>query len=800
MYYYLNKSKNWQVIENLVYPLTSTFGIDEALDTAEISFVCDSNFEISVDSIIKQTMGEVNYYWVVKDLKSSKFQFNGTKKIVTLSLIEGIDLLRGFKLAPCVFKELSYTLKSIVERLCEISQFNAEILVPDVEYENPKLTYTSSTLYLALFDLGKSIDFIPYLDFNEETKKWIICFDRLDGLNGKVYDLSVFSSPVNLINYTGEGLAKKVYSEVSNLRLKNTIVEPSLNSKLKPEPTDETDTLTNANMGLELKSKVADINSIIIYGYARLQNADGTYSDQIDYDYPWVLTNDTYIEYYKGANTTTNIKVIFISEDQYQLLTDEEKALQVLYIRYKDNIIYLSDLLKIANSANTTQVSIAQPSGSIPRGFFINERLTPTGVPIGDADMTSEYGFGHGEYKVNYSAIITDTIPLVFSNDSNYDDYCYYNQTSQQVDSDKIGKVLQSYIDNMSNGSTMKSGVFKSWNDIPLEGSIIKSNNNWWIIDSVTIEEQLGFFNVDAQLVAEHSQRRENIEASTELQLSEIPNTDLVNKLINDVVDIYISIGEEVNKSNPLGVVSLNVNNLINYSIYNFTFHNRFRFADGTGTEIKESPFIFKVGNSILFHEKAKSNLIWDETTDANNNVVVSYYTDKNAKYSGCNLYLGSDASDAFATIYQSKNNGLNDKDPYEIFDYTLQLLFKGCNSTIVRETFVANILYSFPLNSGYFRIKLYDHNIGAFDNPSNEVATIDNVTLSTFSDLYGKYDVTFNEIQTNYKSFVLFRNEKPILIKNYLETQTKLSPFSIYLKSIVETIKRDGVYTNEKE
>lgn len=800
MYYYLDKTKNWQVIENLVYPLTSTFGIDEALDTSEISFVCDSNFEISVDCIIKQTMGEVNYYWVVKDLKSSKFQFNETKKIVTLSLIEGIDLLRGFKLAPCVFKELSYTLKSIVERLCEISQFNAEILVPNVEYENPKLTYTSSTLYLALFELGKSIDFIPYLDFNEETKKWIICFDRLDGLNGKVYDLSVFSSPVNLINYTGEGLAKKVYSEVSNLRLKNTVVEPSLNSKLKPEPTDETDTLTNANMGLELKSKVADINSIIIYGFARLQNADGTYSDQIDYDYPWVLKDQAYITYYTGYESDPkNTKVIFITDEQYQLLTDEEKALQVLYIRYKDNIIYLSDLLKIANSARTTGVWITKQSG-ISRGFFINDRLTPGDIPVGDADMTSEFGFGHGEYKVNYSAIITDTIPLVFSNDSNYDDYCYYNQTSQQVDSDKIGKVLQSYIDNMSNGSTMKSGVFKSWNDIPLEGSVIKSNNNWWIIDSVTIEEQLGFFNVDAQLVAEHSQRRENIEASTELQLSEIPNTDLVNKLINDVIDIYISIGEEIGKSNPIGIVGLYLDNFINYPVNEFVFHNRFRFEGDTGTEIKESPFIFKVGNSILFHEKAKSNLIWDETTDANNNVVVSYYTDKNAKYSGCNLFLGSDSSDSFATIYQSENNGLNNKDPYEIFDYTLQLLFKGYNNTIVRETFVANILYSFPLNSGYFRIKLYDYNIGAFDNPSNEVATIDNVTLSTFSDLYGKYDVTFNEIVKNYKSFVLFRNEKPILIKNYLETQTKLSPFSIYLKSIVETIKRDGVYTNEKE
>ena len=295
MYYYLDKSKNWQVIENLVYPITSTFGIDEALDTSELSFVASADFEIAVDCIIKQTMGEFNYYWVVKDLKSSNFNFDETKKIVTLSLIEGIDLLRGFKLAPCVFKEKAYTFNSIVERLCDIAQFNAEINTPNIEYENPKLTYTSSTLYLALFELGKSIDCIPYLDFNEETKEWIICFQRLDGLNGKVYDLNVFNNPTNLITYTGEGLAKKVYSEVSNLRLKNEVVEPNFNFKLLPEPTDETDTLTNENMGLELRSKIFEINTIIIYGFSRLQNEDGTYSDKIDYDYPWVLKDQTYI-------------------------------------------------------------------------------------------------------------------------------------------------------------------------------------------------------------------------------------------------------------------------------------------------------------------------------------------------------------------------------------------------------------------------------------------------------------------------------------------------------------------------
>ena len=800
MYYYLDKSKNWQVIENLIYPITSTFGIDEALDTSELSFIAYTNFEIAVDCIVKQTMGEINYYWVVKDLKSSNFNFDETKKIVTLSLIEGIDLLRGFKLAPCVFKEKAYTFNSIVQRLCEIAQFNAQINTPNIEYENPKLTYPSSTLYLALFELGKSIDCIPYLDFNEETKEWIICFQRLDGLNGKVYNLNVFNNPTNLITYTGEGLAKKVYSEVSNLRLKNEVVEPNFNFKLLPEPTDETDTLTNENMGLELRSKISEINTIIIYGFARLQNQDGTYSDQIDYDYPWVLKDQAYITYYTGYESDPkNTKVIFITDEQYQLLTDEEKALQVLYIRYKDNIIYLSDLLKIANSARTTGVWITKQSG-ISRGFFINDRLTPGGVPVGDGDMTSEFGFGRGEYKVYYNAVITDTIPIVFSNNSNYDDCCYYNQTSQQVDADKIGKVLQSYINNMSNGSIVKSGTFNSWGDIPLEGSIIKNNNNWWLIDSVTIEEQPTFFNVDAQLVGEHSQRRENIEASTELQLSEIPNTDLVNKLINDVIEVYISIGDEIGKNNPIGIVGLSLKNLINYPVNEFVFHNRFRFEDNTGTSIKESPFIFKVGNSILFHERAKTNLIWDETTDSNNNVVVTYYTDQNAKYSGCNLYLGNNYTDGFMTIYKSEHKGLNKKDPYEIFDYTLQLLFKGYGSTIVRELFVEEILTTFPLNNGSFSIKLYNYNIGEYDIPTNEIATIDQVSIGYFSDVYSKYDVTFNEINTNYKCFVLFKDDRALLIKNYIEEQNKLSPFSIYLKSIVETISRDGVYTNEKE
>ena len=154
-----------------------------------------------------------------------------------------------------------------------------------------------------------------------------------------------------------------------------------------------------------------------------------------------------------------------------------------------------------------------------------------------------------------YLGLITRVIPYLSTNDSKYDDFVYYNQTSQQVDPNRIGRVLQSYIDNMSNGSVMKSGVFYSWTDIPMAGSIVKDGNKRYLVDSITISQTSKFSNVDAQLCLERARRRVSMEAATELQLNIIPNQNLVDKLKLCYIKIKYSIKDNfINSSLNLNI------------------------------------------------------------------------------------------------------------------------------------------------------------------------------------------------------------------------------------------------------
>lgn len=222
--YYLNKNLDWIEIPSLkedksiaqTYPQTFTFGIDEALDAGEFSFYAPTNYHIPIDSIIKIDNDGVIKYWVVKDSKSSDMPqpniwTQEREKINTLTLTEPIEILRGFKLEPCSFAENDYSLNQIIERALYLSNFDAEVEIPNINYNNPKLTYVSTTLYLVAFEIARTIDCIPYLDFNETTKKWILKFQRRDGLNGNEYNISIFSNPKDFVTEIGEGLAKNVY-------------------------------------------------------------------------------------------------------------------------------------------------------------------------------------------------------------------------------------------------------------------------------------------------------------------------------------------------------------------------------------------------------------------------------------------------------------------------------------------------------------------------------------------------------------------------------------------------------------
>lgn len=803
--YYLNKNLDWIEIPSLkedksiaqTYPQTFTFGIDEALDAGEFSFYAPTNYHIPIDSIIKIDNDGVIKYWVVKDSKSSDMPqpniwTQEREKINTLTLTEPIEILRGFKLEPCSFAENDYSLNQIIERALYLSNFDAEVEIPDVTYSNPKLTYVSSNLYLLLFEIGNSIDYIPYLDFNELTKKWILKFQRRDGLNGKEYDISVFTNPKNFTTQIGEGLAKNVYCELNNLTF-DTFKEPSLGGS-NAESMDGSGDIDRTNIGLELKHNVKKINQLTIFGFYSLENG----SIITDYEYPLVFKDNERTYFYDSSGQKVSILTHFIKDLDYQNLTKEAQEKEdEYYVTFNNNKIYLNHLTKETGILYKSSIIYVKPkdnfeivSTSDVRGFINSTMLT--------GEM-GNYTLVQSLYQINYSPIFANQIPMMYSNDSKYDDITYFNQTSTQISPDRAARVLQSYIDNMSHGSMIKSGVFYSWSEIPMPGSIIKDGNKRYLIDSITIEQKNKFANVDAQLCLERARRRLNMEADTKVQINTIPNDELVNRLTYRLRKIIFSIKNELldlNKNAKFKYyITLN-NDMDKYQFFNYIF------SDTDNYSLIGETNAIKLGNNIIYTEKARDNFIWDVGIYNNKDMIVYNYTNSKGRFGSNTIVLKkAGLEDIKSYPYISTAIGENqveyfemlNKDPYEIFNFTFQINYRGVNNTIVREEYVEYLLNG--VENPTYSIRLFDINIGKYDNlPSEYVAEITTVSVSEFDETNNYISVDFTSVTNAYKSIVLLLNDKPIMIKNYFEEQTGLSSFKIYLATEDGTPMRTGV------
>lgn len=803
--YYLNKNLDWVEIPELkedksiaqTFPQNYTFGIDEALDVAEFSFFAPEKYHIPVDSIIKINNDGIIKYWVVKDSKSSKMQYPNIwtqqmQRLNTLTLVEPIDLLRGFKVEPCAFAENSYTLEQIIKRLFDIANFDAEVEIPNINYNNPKLTYVSTTLYLVAFEIARTIDCIPYLDFNETTKKWILKFQKLDGLNGKEYDISIFSNPKDFVTEIGEGLAKNVYCEISNIRLTSELREPYKGFN-KPTTTNNTSQITIDNIGFKLENNILTINELEIKGIGLGGNNETN---------TWHLIDNKVITFWVWNGTISaipsqhsKIKTIkFINNKNYILLSNDKKENQdIIYIHYdEDGLIYLDELKKVYDKVGNNY----ETNEYVYLGSDLNDNGNPnisTMYGIISAPASVIYGnqreLFNNTFAIIYSGLVNRIIPYISSNDSKYDDIAYYNQTSQQVDSNRIGRVLQTYIDNMSYGSMMKSGVFYSWSEIPMPGSIIKDGNKRYLIDSITIEQKNKFANVDAQLCLERAKRRENMAADTTLQLNEIPNENLIDKLKLLYIKIKYSIKDNIINSSSNLNLQKNIFFISNKKIYFYKIKNNFVSKDESYI-LDGKTLISNIGNNIIFSEKAESNFIWNEEVDNDGNIIPRNYTDINGYIEEATITLKNEENQEIMN-YTIKENPV--KDPYEIFNFTFQINYRGVNNTIVREEYVEYLLNG--VENPTYSIRLFDINIGKYDNlPSEYVAEIGSVSVSEFDEENNYISVDFTSVENSYKSIVLLLNDKPIMIKNYFEEQTGLSSFKIYLATEDGTPVRTGV------
>lgn len=800
--YYLSDKKQWVEIPKKsedrkitqTFPQTYTLGIDQAQNCAEFSFFAPTNFHIPVDTAIKTENGDKVNYWIVKNSKSSRMAHPNiwtqeSENINTLTLIEPTEILRGFKIESNALAENSYTLFEIIRRLFDIANFDSEILIPNIEYNNPKLTFVSTTTYLTMYEIARTIDCQPYLDFNEESKKWVLKFQRLDGLNGLEYNISVFDNPVDLRDETGEGLAKNVYCEVKNMRQTNATREP-YNGFMKPNPTDGNFIINEDNLGYKSKKSIVKLDKVEIKGFGK-----------DDKDSIWLLENNKIINYWlwngiissipSQVSAYKNIKII--PNYEYSNLTiDEKDKKDTIYIYYDENLVYLNDLKKLRYYE--TSIGIFDKISNCY--IYKKSNLTENGNPdistmVGiiaapNNNIYDEIKLYNNLFAVEYIGLLNRSIPLISSNNSKYDDIAYFNQNAQQVDPDRISRVLQTYIDNMQSASLMKSGTTDSWDKIPMPGSIIKDGQKRYVLNSITVQENAHYLVIDAQLTEERARRREYIEANTDLQINSIPNEDLVEKIKLDYAKIGFSMIDNRALANN---ASINIENLIDLnSKLTYRIANDFN----AGTEqylLYGDPIISRVGTSIIFNEQAESNVIWDEYVDNQGNVIPRNYTDRKGKINEAFVRLMKD--DLSVANYVIREYPA--KDPYEIFSFTFQVNYRGIGNTIVREDYVEYLLNG--AENPTYSIRLFDTNIGRYDAlPSEYGAEIASVSVSNYDSNTQSISVDFESADAEYKSIVLLINGKAIMIKNYYDMQNSLSSFKIYVSSEDGTPMRDGV------
>lgn len=755
--YYLANS--WKEIEGeIIVPINHTFGIDGGVDTVQVSFFTYQTFDIPLDTPIKLYNGTETRYYIVGDRGYSDIN---DQRLFTLTLIEPFEITRGYKLQACNLAERAYTLEYMVKRVLKLAKFDCEYEIPFTRFVDLRLTFASTTLYLALYEIARTRDSVPYFDFNDNTNKWVLKFQRLDGLNGRVYNEDILN-PISQLQEIGEGIGKKVYFEGNNVK-----VGYNQNLTLIPKATDNTSSVGINNFGLVLGNNLIELSSIRIvpFEYAGVTNVNNQ---------AWTIRNNKQITYkvYTGIYEELTKTFYIVPKKEYDLLstTDKENR-DNIYIYWENNIIYLNELSKLMPS------SLASWNSDVNLIFigYINsaEDSEVEAIHIGSNPLWTR------TFVINAELVSSSILPMFVYNQSKYDDTVYYNQNATIIEASNSVKVLQTYIDNMSSGISNRTGTFKLWDEIPKEASLIKIGGVNYLVNSLTIVEHRNYYDVTFTLSQYHAKRREYMEADTDIRTYAIPTEDILETIYLDTVNINVSITEPLT---PDRTFTKFKNNRDRYFIlpskefYKLKIYSSFDDSDF----FEDQPLLVRAENNIFFNVKAKSNIIWKEVVDNSGNMIPLSYGDglvRNAKFEL--------QDDEYTVYYENKYDGgtevLPFKDKYEAINMTIQISYNGVNNTIVRDGYAKAIL------SGDERlptIKLYDENIGRYEEIPTETLVIESTRMDySVSTVVQKIKITIPDTNANYKAFGIFIGNNPILIKNYDTEQSSISSIEIYYR-----------------
>ena len=798
--FFLSKYSGWQQLPaTLIYPINATYGIDGGTDTMELSFYAPQDFDLPLDTPIKVAHEEDIRYFVVKDCKFSDMQYVNltTKKperLFTVSLCEPFELMRGFKLQACKFSPNRYSVENCLKRMLLLANCNASIDIPkpDKVLRNV-IEFASTSLYLAIYEIARTQDCTPYLDFDETYNKWVIKFQALDGLNEQQYDGSILTNPIIQKQNIGEGIAKKVYIEATNLKNAKTRKV----SNITTIATDGSDTVTINNFGIKINETIENLSSL------QVRTTDG---------YLWDFRNNTVIDYYVALGDVSDyegriispakITVKIMSKTNYDLLTTAEKeSYDFIYIYYEDNIIYLHDLFKLKPD------SISFPDGVWEdEKFYIAKNYTLPSRDLLGLIHSYSNPIWTQPFVVYAQTTTTQTIPFIAYNNNDYDDTTFYNQNAKAVDPISMERVLQTYIDNMQSGTLLRSGIFNTYSEIPQEGSIIVIDNKNYIVNSLTIVDNSRYYDVTFALVEQHAKRREYIEANTDIQLEDITSAELIPSFNLRPYLIKYSIIDEIDQKNNLdiksheGIVVPRSNGEQLYNAKMFMYFNQ--TGTSLGINFRANVDYVTYSNSISFYATAENNFTWKDTIDNDGNLIPQTYANKNGEVIDLTVELEGADSEVLSKFKLDGNNVTPIKDKMEILTITNQYTYKGVNGTLVANDFV-----SWLLNANNFtRVSVYIYNkhIGQYDDRPKDYVDYTEASVDIISSSQ-RITISLDKIlEGEYKSIVItdLGGSNMLFIKNYYDYRDAVADYLPIYYSIedglpVQTAVRPYDYEN---
>jgi hypothetical protein len=769
--FFLSKYSGWKELPaTLIYPINATYGIDGGTDTMELSFYAPQNFDLPLDTPIKVQHDDDIRYFVVKDCKFSDMQYvnlttRKPERLFTISLCEPFELLRGYKLQACKFSPNRYTVSECLKRMFFLANFNGSIDIPKPNnIIRNVLEFSSTTLYLGIYEIARTQDCIPYLDFDEEYLKWIVKFQPLNGLNERQYDGNILTNPIIQKQNLGEGIAKKVYIEATNL--KN--IKTKKVSNVIAIATDGSNTITINNFGLKLGNNIDNLESINV---------------MTEDSYLWYFKNNGILDYvalFEGAYYEETRTIKLLSKVNYDNLTTREKEdKNVIYIFYEDNIVYMHDLIKLA----PRNIAVTLPSGQV-----WNDPTFALQKVKGDA--TGYIGRIHNivtpiwqqNYLVYAQTTTTQTIPFIAYNNNEYDDTTFYNQNAKAVDPISMERVLQTYIDNMQSGTLLRTGIFNHYADIPQEGSIIVIDNKNYIVNSLTIADNARYYDVTFALVENHAKRREYMEANTNIQIEDITSAELIPSFNLKPYLIKYSMLDEIEQKTNVdikqheGIVCPRNDGQQLYNSKMYLYFNRTGIS--AGLSFRSNIDYVTYNNSISFYATAENNFIWNDAVDSNGNLLPQTYANKNGEVIDMTVELETDNGQILSKFSFDGDSTMPLKDRMEILTITNQYTYKGVN-----ETLVANDFINWLLNANQFtRVRVYSYNqhIGQYDDKPTDYVDYTEASVIVNSTTQ-RITLSLDRILTGeYKSIVITElgGTQMLFIKNYYDYRDAVADY----------------------